>query len=61
MSGQMNRLVQFVILTSLCVSGAGGHASAGEIKCLFPLAFRNSLDELAGEGADSLFPFSYGG
>jgi molybdate transport system substrate-binding protein len=49
MSGQMNRIIQFILLTSLCVFVVGGYASATEIKCLFPLAFRSSLNELVPE------------
>jgi molybdate transport system substrate-binding protein len=49
MSGQMNRVIQFIILSAFFVPVAGGYASATEIKCLFPLAFRSSLNELVPE------------
>ena len=45
----MNRIVQFIVLTSLCTSVASGNAGANEIKGLFPLAFRSSLTELIPE------------
>jgi molybdate transport system substrate-binding protein len=42
----MHRAAQFIVLVALCSFGADCYASAAEIKCLFPLAFRSSLDEL---------------
>jgi molybdate transport system substrate-binding protein len=40
----MDRVRKIMILGVLCASAAG-YASAAEIKCLFPLAFRSSLSE----------------
>jgi molybdate transport system substrate-binding protein len=45
----MNRAIRFMALTSLCVSVVGGYANATDIKCLFPLAFKSSLNELVPE------------
>jgi molybdate transport system substrate-binding protein len=41
----MDRFCKIVILGLSCASAAG-YASAAEIKCLFPLAFRSSLSEV---------------
>ena len=42
----MNKIIRFIVLLALCVFVAGNYASAAEIKCLFPLAFKSSLNEL---------------
>ena len=42
----MKRIIQFILLTSVCISISSGFVSAAEMKCLFPLAFRSSLNEL---------------
>ena len=44
----MNRAIKFVVFAALSVF-TGGLASATEIKCLFPLAFKSSLNELVPE------------
>jgi len=45
-SAKLRRVHDFLVLAALCVSIAGGHASAAEIRCLFPLAFKSTLSEL---------------
>jgi molybdate transport system substrate-binding protein len=45
-SKKIRRVCEFLVLTAIFVSIASGHASAAEIKSLFPLAFKSSLDEL---------------
>jgi molybdate transport system substrate-binding protein len=45
-SNKIRRAYEFLVLTVTCVSLASGHASAAEIKSLFPLAFKSSFNEL---------------
>jgi molybdate transport system substrate-binding protein len=42
----MRQAAEFIVLFALCLFGAGSYANSAEIKCLFPLAFKSSLDEL---------------
>jgi len=45
-SEKIHRVCVFIVLLAICVSPASLHASAAEIKAMFPLAFKSSLNEL---------------